>query len=138
MLGNGRLEVFCFDGVKWFCYICGKFCKKVENFLFEWIIWFFWIFFLVFKFYKIYCNICNLWFCKYFYLCVLIMGSLVIINYRKEKKVKDVVKLSNFISIRVFVFCRFGLILVILYFLDCVIIRYSWLFLERFIEYYNI
>lgn len=95
-------------------------------------------FFSVFKLHKIYCNICNLWPCKHSYLCASTMGSSVIINYRKEKKAKDVVKLSNFTSIRASVFCRSGSILVILYSLDCVITRYSWLFLERFIEHYNI
>lgn len=95
-------------------------------------------FFSVFKLHKIYCNICNLWPCKHSYLCASTMGSSVIINYRKEKKAKDVVKLNNFTSIRASVFCRSGSILVILYSLDCVITRYSWLFLERFIEHYNI
>ena len=30
MLGNGRLEAMCFDGVKRLCHIRGKLRKKVE------------------------------------------------------------------------------------------------------------
>lgn len=125
-------------GLSDFVIFAENFAKRSRIFLFEWIIWFFLTFFSVFKLHKIYCNICNLWPCKHSYLCASTMGSSVIINYRKEKKAKDVVKLSNFTSIRASVFCRSGSILVILYSLDCVITRYSWLFLERFIEHYNI
>jgi len=32
MLGNGRLEAMCFDGVKRLCHIRGKLRKKVLNF----------------------------------------------------------------------------------------------------------
>ena len=32
MLGNGRLEAMCFDGVKRLCHIRGKLRKKVEFF----------------------------------------------------------------------------------------------------------
>lgn len=119
-------------GLSDFVIFAENFAKRSRIFLFEWIIWFL-TFFSVFKLHKIYCNICNLWPCKHSYLCASTMGSSVIINYRKEKKAKDVVKLSNFTSIRASVFCRSGSILVILYSLDCVITRYSWLFLERFI-----
>ena len=125
-------------GLSDFVIFAENFAKRSRIFLFEWIIWFFWTFFSVFKLHKIYCNICNLWPCKHSYLCASTMGSSVIINYRKEKKAKDVVNLSNFTSIRASVFCRSGSILVILYSLDCVITRYSWLFLGRFIEHYNI
>lgn len=34
MLGNGRLEAMCFDGVKRLCHIRGKLRKKVSIFLF--------------------------------------------------------------------------------------------------------
>lgn len=33
MLGNGRLEAMCFDGVKRLCHIRGKLRKKVNTFL---------------------------------------------------------------------------------------------------------
>ena len=32
MLGNGRLEAFCFDGTKRLCHIRGKLRKKVNYF----------------------------------------------------------------------------------------------------------
>jgi len=31
MLGNGRLEAMCFDGIKRLCHIRGKLRKKVNN-----------------------------------------------------------------------------------------------------------
>lgn len=33
MLGNGRLEAMCFDGVKRLCHIRGKLRKKVSTFI---------------------------------------------------------------------------------------------------------
>lgn len=33
MLGNGRLEAMCFDGVKRLCHIRGKLRKKVNEFI---------------------------------------------------------------------------------------------------------
>lgn len=33
MLGNGRLEAMCFDGVKRLCHIRGKLRKKVSKFM---------------------------------------------------------------------------------------------------------
>lgn len=36
MLGNGRLEAMCFDGVKRLCHIRGKLRKKVSDFPLLW------------------------------------------------------------------------------------------------------
>ena len=39
MLGNGRLEAMCFDGVKRLCHIRGKLRKKVKFFTLTYTSW---------------------------------------------------------------------------------------------------
>lgn len=39
MLGNGRLEAMCFDGVKRLCHIRGKLRKKVRKFCFIFVVY---------------------------------------------------------------------------------------------------
>ena len=39
MLGNGRLEAMCFDGVKRLCHIRGKLRKKVKFFALTYTSW---------------------------------------------------------------------------------------------------